>query len=443
LKINEVFDGNKMFYESIDVWTMAIKQNDTWENYYTKIMPTFKATAETGRVIETDRFMVLHESHNVGDFNRILEALKNDKMNICGVEISLNVSKNFRSDKDMDYLYREWSIEQFRIEYPLYEYEIYPSSSPSLPRNLETELLSLSEPYKDLREVMQELLRIRSSSHSWGSVCILLPIFLSLRECFFDQNALRFTAEFHKKMASQIVLGFILRNSEGESKRYSKPLNKDMLKVSGDLCRYEDYEPVDDNIVSAEVIVHHNEIPFIVHSKEAIRLGLSPPLEIFKNFWSEEYLLSCLNGEHADQAFEWSVATLLTFCGFTVLWIGWGKGRIALGGADILAFYEDTITVVECTTGSIGTEKIDKLLTATRTIQETLGLGEKSSQKIIPLIFTCSKVSPATRKSCQNSGVRIRGSEEIEQIFDSVKRNKAIAESVSLVRSNEYYPAVM
>ena len=439
LKVTEVFDRNKMFYKTINVWTMAIKQNDAWANYYTKIMPTSKPAKETRRVIETDRFMVLHESHNIDDFSRILKALKSEKMNVCGLEISHDVAKNFRSDQDMNYVYHKWGMDQFRTEYPLYEYEVRPSSTPSLPRNIEAELLSLSKPYKDQRDVMQELLRIKPSSYNWGSVHILLPVFLSLTKCFFDQNALRFTAEFHKKMASQIVLGFILRNSEGESRRYSKPLNKDILKVSGDFCRYEDYEQVDDDIISAEVIFHHGEIPFIVHSKEAIRPGLSPRLEIFKRFWSEEYLLSCLSGERGDKAFEWSVATLLTFCGFKVLWIGWGKGRIALGGADLLALYQDTVTVVECTIGTVRTEKIDKLLGAAKTIEETLGLREKSTQKIFSLIFTCSEVSPATRQSSEESGVRIRGSEEITQIYDVVKRNKPIQESVSLVRGNEYY----
>lgn len=336
----------------------------------------------------------------------------------------------------MNHVYHKWRFEQFRTEYPLYEYDVSPASTPNLPRDIEAELLSLSKPYIGLRDVMQELLRIDFSNYTWGSVRILLPVFLSLRECFFEENALKLAAKFHKKMASQIVIGFILRNSGGESKRYSRPLSKDKLKVSGDFCYYEDFEPVDSDIISAEVIFHHSEIPTISHNKEAIRFGLSPTLEIFKNFWSEEYLLSCLKGEHADQAFEWSVATLLTFCGFTVLWIGWRKGRIALGGADILVFYEDTITVVECTIGSIGTEKIDKLLSATRAIQETLGLKEKSPQKIFSLIFTCSEVSPATRKSSQNSGVRIRGPEEIAQIYDAVRKNKPPQESISLVRNS-------
>ena len=436
MKVNEVFDGNKMFYNSIDLWTIVVRKDGIWINYYTKIMPTSEGAKESRRVIETDRFMVLYESCSVDDFGKIFEALKNEKINVCGLEIRHDVAKNFRSDQDMEYMHREWSIEQFRTEYPLYKYEVRPSVNPSLPRSIETDLLSLSEPYKDHWDVMQELLRIKSSSYTSGSVCILLPIFLSLRKCFFDQNALRFTAEFHKKMISQIVLGFILRNSEGELRRYSRPLNKDRLKVSGNFCHYEDHEPVDDDIISAEVIFHHSEIPFIVHSKEAIRPGLSAPLEIFKKFWPEEYLLSCLKGEYGDKAFEWSVSTLLTLCGFKVLWIGWGKGRIALGGADLLALYRDTITIVECTTGTVRTEKIDKLLGVVQTVHETLGLREKSTQKIFPLIFTCSEVSSATRESSKKSGVTIRGPEEIMRIYDAIKKNKPTQEIVSLVRGN-------
>ena len=439
LKVNEVFDGNKMFYDSIDLWTIAVRQNGTWVNYYTKIMPTSEPAKESRRVIETDRFMVLYESCSVDDFSKILKALESEKMNVCGLDIKHDVAKNYHSDQDMDYLYRKWAIEQFRTEYPLYKYEIRPSLNPKLPRDSETQFLSLGKPYKDHWDVMHELIRIKSSSYNSGSVCILLPIFVSLRECFFDQNALRFTAEFHKKMASQVVLGFILRNSKGESRRYSRPLNKDMLKFSGDFCLYKDHEPVDDDIISAEVIVHHNEIPFIVNSKEAIRFGLSTPLEMFKKFWSEEYLLECLSGERRDKAFEWSVSTLLTFCGFEVLWIGWGKGRIALGGADLLALYRDTITIGECTTGTVRTEKIDKLLGVVQTVHETLGLREKSTQKIFPLIFTCSEVSSATRESSRKSGVRIRGPEEIMQIYDAIKKNKPTQEIVSLVRGNEYY----
>ena len=439
LKVTEVFEGNKMFYKTINVWTMVVKQNDTWVNYYTKIMPSFRATRETGKVIETDRLMVLYESYNINDFNRILENLKGEKMDVCGFEIKHDVARNFHPDQDVDYLYRKWSIEQYRTEYPLYKYEIRPTQTPGSPRNIETELMSLGKPYKDCREVMQELLRLKYSSHNWGSVCIILPIFLSLRKCSFNQSFLRFTVEFHKKMANHVVAGFILRDSEGEYRRYSKPLNKDMLKLSEDFYRYEDHEPVGDDIISAVVIVHHDANPFIVHSKEAIRLGLSPQLEIFKRFWSEEDLLSCLSGEHGDKAFEWSISTLLTFCGFEVLWIGWGKGRVRLGGADLLAVYKDTITVVECTIGTVKTDKIDKLLVAVRNIEETLGLREKSTQKIVPLICTCSEVSSATRESSENSGVRIRGPEEIAQIYDAVTKNKPTQEIINLVGGSEWY----
>jgi len=439
LKVTEVFEGNKKFYRTINVWTMAVKQNDTWANSYTKIMPTSKATRQTGKVIETDRLMVLHESHNINDFSEILEDLKSEKMNVCGLEISHNVAKNFRLNQDMEYLYQKWIIEQFRAEYPLYKYEVRPTSSPNFPQDIETELWSLSKPYKDRWDIMHELLRIKSGSYAWGSVLILLPVFLSLRECFFDQNALRFVAEFHKKMANQVVLGFILRNSEGESRRYSKPIKKDMLKVSGDFYHYGDYEPVKDDIISAEVILRHGEIPSIINSKEAIRLGLSPPLEMFKSFWSEEYLLSCLNGGQGDKAFEWSISTLLTLGGFKVLWIGWGRGRTKLGGADLLARYKDTITVVECTIGSVRTDKIDKLLVAVKGIRETIGLREKSTQKIAPLIFTCSEVSPATREDSEKSKVRIRGPEEIAQIYDAVIKNKPTQEIVNLVRGSEWY----
>ena len=439
LKVKEVFNGNKMFYETINVWTMAVRQNDTWVNYYTKIMPTSKATRQTGKVIETDRLMVLHDSHSINDFSKILEDLKSEKMNVCGFEIRHDVARNFHPDQDVEYLYQEWIKEQYRTEYPLYKYEVRSSSTPSSPRNIETELRSLSKPYKDQWDVMHELLRIRSGGYQWGSVCILLPVFLSLKECFFDQNALRFTAEFHKKMVNQIVLGFILRNSGGRSRRYSKPINKEMLQVSGDFCHYGDYEPVKDDIISAEVILRHSKIPFIINSKEAIRLGLSPPLEMFKRFWSDEYLLSCLNGELGDKAFEWSISTLLTFCGFKILWIGWGKGRIKLGGADLLALYKDTVTVVECTIGTVRTAKIDKLLVATKNIRQTLGLRDKSTQKIVSLIFTSSEVSPATIESGEKSGVRIRGPKEIAQIYDAVVKNKSTQEIVTLVRGREYY----
>ena len=439
MKVTEVFEGNKMFYKTIDVWTVAIKQNNTWVNYYTKIMPTSETTGETGRVVETDRIKVLHESQDIGDFSRILEALKGEKMNICGFEIEHNVARNFNPDQNVEYLYREWNVERYGTEYPFYKYEIRTSSTPSSPRNIEQELMSLGKPYKNQWDVMEGLLRIKSGSYNWGSVLIMLPIFLSLRECSFDQNTLRLTADFHNKMIGRIVFGLILRNSKGESKRYSKPIEKSMLKASGNFCHCEDFEPVNDDIISADVILHHMDIPSIVHSKEVIRLGLSRPLAIFKKFWSEDYLLNCLRGENGDQAFEWSVSTLLTFSGYPVLWIGWGKGRIKLGGADQLALYKDSITVVECTTGAVGTEKIDRLLGAVKTIQETLGLSEKSTQKITPLIFTCSEVSPATRESGEKSGVRIRGPEEIAQIYDAVIKNKPTQEIVNLIRGNGWY----
>ena len=439
MKITEIFDAIKTFYDSIDVWTIAIKEDSTWINYYTKIMPTSEPFSEIRRVIETDRIMVLHESNEVDDFARILEALKSDVMNVCGVEVRFSVSSNFRLDMDMDFSYYGWTLDQFRTEYPLYRYEVRPSPTPNFPRNLNGVLWSLTKPYKDMDDIMREVLRIKSSDYNWGSVYIILPVFLSLKKCSFEQNALHFIVKFHNKMRKQIVMGFIFRDSNGEVKRYSKPVNRDKITFSGDFCYYEDSEVVEANIISADVFIHHKKIPFIAQTKEVVRLGLSSSLELFKKFWSEDHLISCLNGENGDKAFEWSLATLLTFCGFKVLWIGWGGGRVELGGADILALYEDTVTVAECTTGSIKTEKIDKLLKATRIIKETWGLEEKSAEKIFPVLFTCSDVSSATIKSSQDSGVRTIGPKEIEQIYDAVKRNKPIQEKVRLVAGKYYW----
>ena len=437
MKITEIFDAIKMFYDSIDVWTIAIKQDDTWVNYYTKIMPTSEPFSEIRRIIETDRIMVLHESHKVEDFSSILESLKSDAMNVCNVKIHLSTASNFRLDREMDFSYYGWILDQFRTEYPLYRYEVRPSSTPNFPRNLNGVLWSLTRPYKDMDDIMREVLTIKSSDYNWGSVYIILPVFLSLK-CSFEQNVLHFIVKFHNKMMNQIVMGFILRDSNGGAKRYSKPVNKDKITFSGDFCCYEGSENVEANIISADIFIHHKKIPFIAQTKEAVRYGLSPSIELLKNFWSEDYFISCLNGENGDKAFEWSLATLLTFCGFKVLWVGWGKGRVELGGADILALYEDTITVAECTTGSIKPEKIDKLLKATRIVEETLGLEEKSAEKVFPVLFTCSDVSSATIKSSQDSGVRIIGPREIEQIYEAVKRNKPIREKVRLV-AGKYY----
>lgn len=77
-------------------------------------------------------------------------------------------------------------------------------------------------------------------------------------------------------------------------------------------------------------------------------------------------------------------------------------------------------------------------LGAEHVIHDTLGLREKSTQKIFPLIFTFSEVSSATRKGCEESGVKIRGFDEMMEIYDAVKKNKPRNEILGLVRGSEY-----
>lgn len=448
MKIFEVFNANKMFYKTIQVWTAVVKQNGAWHNYYMKIMPSYAEAQESKPVIKTSSFMVLHESFKSNDFDNILNCLKSGKIEVCDIEVHLNLRMVERNgvyylnlDREMRRFLSQRAWEMFEEKYPLYRFELDPSSSISLPPNRDLELWTLDEPYTDIRDVLQELLKIKWDSIHSGVVNILLPTYLALRACYFEEKALRFTADFHNKMKNNVDLGIILRTSKGDLRRYSRPINETKLTLRDGFYYYDDFEPIDDDIVSGRVFLRHKKFPLIsVESGEIIRLKPSSQFKIFEKFWTEKQLERCLQGRfREDQGFEWGISVLLTLCGFKVHWIGWLRGEVALGGVDLFFFHNDTLIVGECTVGTVGNDEIDKLLQAVREISETLGLKETTTLKIVPVIFTCVKISNETKESAYKSGVRIKDLEDVMKIFNSLRMNKPKEEIINLLRETVYF----
>ena len=52
------------------------------------------------------------------------------------IVVSNEKSSNFRLDRNLDFSHYGWIMDQFRTEYPLYRYEVRPSSTPSFPRSM-------------------------------------------------------------------------------------------------------------------------------------------------------------------------------------------------------------------------------------------------------------------------------------------------------------------
>lgn len=89
-------------------------------------------------------------------------------------------------------------------------------------------------------DVMEDLLKIKLGNYFAGSVAIHLPLYLVIRNSFFEENVLRFSAEFHQEMKNDVNLGIIPKTPKGESKRYSRPINEEKLKISDGSYYYED-----------------------------------------------------------------------------------------------------------------------------------------------------------------------------------------------------------
>jgi len=436
--MSEVFNANKEFYKSIHLWTAVMKKESEWHNYFMKVMPMHGEKEEPQRLLETERFLVLHECFDLSGFPSIIESLRSGKLKLCDVEVHVNFPENVNLDPEMYYRYSRWMWGLYHERFPFFGEEIRPSSSVNLPRDLKVELMSLDIPYSDERDVLREFMGVKSGSINSGAVSVVLPVYLAIRECFFEENTLRYGVEFHKGMKKHIDFGIIIRDSKGVSKRYSKGIRKKNLKISGDFCFYDDYEPVEANVVSAQLALRYKKTPFISDIVEEI-LRPTLPLKAFENFWSEDRFARCLRGELGDKRFEWSVVTLLTLCGLKVIWTGWTKGQVALGGTDFLAYHKDTWIVGECTIGAVKGEKIDRLLESTSRIRKSLGLVELSTKgNIAPVIFTCSKVSEGTRKSATDSGVKVKGLDDIMRILDDMKRNKPPQEIVNFIREREW-----
>jgi len=445
MKIIEVFNANKGFYRTLQVWAAVVKQDGAWNNYYMKIMPSYTEVQESKPVTKTNSFMVLHEYFDIDDFQRLFDNLRNGKINVCGFEINFSSTEEISLDRRMDRIRSKWALDQFIKErYPFFRCEIRPSSSPSVHPDVELELKSMEEPYSDIRDVMEDLLRIKFGYYNAGSVAIHLPSYLMIRNSFFEENVLRFSAEFHQKMKDDLDLGIILRDLKGEPQRYSRPINEEKLKLSDGFYYYEDIELVNEDIISAEIFLRNKKSSLINdESGEIIRFKPSSQFEVFKQFWTENELERCLQGRFKeDQGFEWGISILLTLCGFNVHWIGWLRGQVALGGVDLFSFHNDILIVGECTVGTVGNDEIDKLLQAVGEIHETLGLKEKTTTlKIVPVIFTCvKKISNETKESANKSGIRIKDLGDIMEIFNALRMNKPKEAIINLLTEPRVLP---
>lgn len=153
---------------------------------------------------------------------------------------------------------------------------------------------------------------------------------------------------------------------------------------------------------------------------------LNPMVNIYENFDRNlESLRSQLSliGDNSG-SFEKAVENLLFFCGFSPApFINEikQKGRLDIRGADILAInpQDDGLFVVECTTGPMDMDKLEKLRYRT---QSLVNLGYKAH----PVIFTTAVnegISDEVIKKGQNDKISIITKEDIKKLLLMAQRN--------------------
>ena len=430
LKVIEEFKKNiepfKNQWRSLDIRVIAAKSEKDFKNVATRIRllpdPPGKIHIRNN-LPSLESLKVIHEVWEMDKLNDLFGSLANGILKLRDLEIhykKIDGSSDFSPS-----FYKNQKGERFSSSPKDWTYYSIISGGErfSFNRDINEKLKGLDTPYNNLQELLLDfdLPTVGNIDNSKIEI-----------EAILGLRILDFKWDEHKVLKIQIEvmpfwdpididIGLIYRFQSGITQRVSQEINGMNLDEGGK-AEIELTPPLDFHEATILLRTKRTVVDEII----IFNPTLNPMVNIYESFDKNlERLRSQLSliGDNSG-GFEKAVESLLFFCRFfPAPFINEirQKGRLDIQGADILAInpQEDGVFVVECTTGPMDIDKLEKLRYRT---QSLVNLGYKAH----PVIFTTAvneAISDEVIRKGQDDNISIITKEDIQVLLSMAQRN--------------------
>jgi hypothetical protein len=420
------------FYKSIDVRTAAINYDNSWYNVRTRVLLSCEKPSNlVQKKIAVDDFTILLESISADDFPALLETINQGELEVGGIKIK------FFSEKPHTLSFENWYLksseranERWSIDWPLdvYKWEAeqkFPSETQLVLRDVSMRLKCHDPPYEDAYTVVREFLGLQEyefreyEGGRYSKCYILLPDYLTIRNCRLEGNRLDFEIDFHPSInPSDLRLSII---AGGKTiKRRLETFKRNQIHKSG-VFKSVKASLILEDIVDAQLCPFlrgkENEGPSDIRYVKNLKTTINSRFMANDVFGANaEKLTDWLHGygKQGSDDFEHAVTILFHICGFSTEWLD--RGNLAEDAPDILIFCSEpqALIVGECKTDVFGWKEMRKLK------DRAMKLYREIKMDTYPTIFTCVEskdIDEETKKKASDERITILSAQEIDEIL--------------------------
>ena len=441
----KIFEKRRKFYKSIDVRIAAINQEDSWYNVRTRVLLSCdKATGFIQRKINVGNFMILLENISADNFPALLETIDRDELEVDGVKI------NFFDEKQHSLSFESWyrksserAEERWGIDWPLdvFKWSVGHKLQNEMSRILDDVSLRLNTyypPYQDVYKAVREFLGLHEYAFreydGRESICyILLPDYLTIKNCRLQGDQLDFEIKFHPLIdPSDLRLNIIGRGKT--IKRRQETFNRNQIQ------KYGAFKLAKASLILKDTSDVHlylfsksreNEGPSVIRYVRNLKTTINSRLMANEIFGADiEKLTTWLHGlgrHRSERAhnLEHAMTILFHICGFSTEWLDLRK--MAEDAPDILIFCPEpqALIVGECKTDVFGWKEMRKLKDRAKKLCQELKIDT------YPAMLTCiqpNDIAEQTMEKARNESITILSTQEIDEILKMASRGRGASE---------------
>jgi len=436
-EVIEIFKKRRKFYKSIDLRIAAINHENSWYNVRTRVLLSCnKPNNLVQRKIVVDDFMILFESISADNFPALLETIDRDAVEVDGIKI------HFFAEKPHTLSFEDWYLksseranERWSVDWPLdvYTWEVEQKSQNEAQRilkNVSMRLKCHDPPYEDAYTVVREFLGLQEyefreyEGGRYSKCYILLPDYLTVKNCRLEGKRLDFEIKFHPSIDSNDLRLSIIAGGK-TIKRRIETFKRNQIRKSG-VFKSVKASLILEDIVDAQLCPFlkgkedegPSDIRYIKNLKTTINSRFMAN-DVFGA--SAEKLMNWLHGtgKQGSDDFEHAVTILFHICGFSTEWLD--RGNLAEDAPDILIFSSEpqALIVGECKTDVFGWKEMRKLK------DRAMKLCKEIKIDTYPTMFTCIEpkdIDEETRKKASDERITILSAPETDEILKMALR---------------------
>lgn len=434
-------------WRSLDIRLVAIKSQEAARSPFQNAAATITLSPSPLNEVtqiqdlpDLDWLKAIHEIRPIGELDSILSALATGKaIVIKDIEVA------FTSDNCSTSFYKYQRGEGYTSspkDWTYYSLMLDSKFAPTLdPRRADEELKGGDIPFVSLDELIRgfPLWRPRWESYRsyLGMLEINAPCGIRIADTRWENQVLRIAIDRAPYWEfKDIDLGLIYNFGPDFKQRRSERIENSTFGAE-DKVEIELRLPADLRAVTILLRTKRNT----VDQTTVYHPELNPRLKLYEIFDKNLEKLGSwfsLEGESSEN-FEKAVETLLFLCGYSIVPCVRHfrqDGRLDIRGIDCLAVdAKGNLLVVECTTGPIDSDKLEKLRYRNNSVRNS---GFNGSA-IVFTTATRESISKDIMKKAHDDKISIAAREDIEALLSLIKRNAHLDEVMDLL--DRYIPS--